>query len=184
MKHLLLSLSLFCCLPALRAATVADGYMITTNNDTLRCKIKVNGLALFDKVAILDSTGSEVVYHAKSKELAGFGFSYEGNKYDYVLIAGEDSSWHFLIRTIKGRRFNLYYAFEKVMVGFGPLHRQDVYLIEAADNRRLTIEGGLSSFFKAKVRAFLNDDAALMELFNNKVHSISDIPDFVRAANG
>jgi hypothetical protein len=182
MKLLLLSIVFFFSALSLQAKTV-DGYMITKSNDTVKCQINVSGLELFDRVTIIDSSGTKTKYRADELTINGFGFTYENNKYDYVLINNEDSHWSFMIRTVKGKRFNLFYSFDFVNTGRGASYRSDSYLIQDTAQRVVTVSGGLFHPLKKKLRKYLDTDSALIDLLEKTVSNINDVPKFVKAAN-
>jgi hypothetical protein len=182
MKHLLFSIAFLFSVVSLQAKTV-DGYMITKSNDTVKCQINVNGLELFDKVTIIDSSGTKTKYHADELAINGFGFTYENNKYDYVLINNEDSHWSFMIRTVKGKRFNLYYSFEFVSTYRGASYRSDSYMMQDSAMRVVTVSGGLFNPLKKKIKKYLNGDTAMIDLLDKTVDKVTDVPKFVKAAN-
>jgi hypothetical protein len=182
MKLLLLSIVFFFCALSLQAKTV-DGYMITKSNDTVKCQINVNGLDLFDKVTITDSSGTKTKYRADELGINGFGFTYENNKYDYVLINNEDSHWSFMIRTVKGKRFNLFYSFEFVSTYRGASYRSDSYMIQDTDMRVVTVSGGIFNPLKKKIKKYLGSDTAMIDLLDHTVDKVTDVPKFVKAAN-
>jgi hypothetical protein len=181
MNHLLFALLLLGN-PGSPLAKKVDGYLINLTGDTVKCQIRLDGLELFRKVVIYDSAGKSTAYHADKQELRGFGFIYQNDKYDYVLKMHEDSTWDFLIRTLRGKRFALYYSFDMMYTGQGS-YRRDSYLIEGADKRVVTVRGGLLSNWKKKVKKFLDGDNVLLDLFDQKAQTLLGIPNFVMAAN-
>jgi hypothetical protein len=159
-----------------------DGYLITSANDTVWCKIHVSGLQLFDEVHIVDSLGKDSTYRADQQSIRGFGFNYKKSHYDYVPKADETGHWQFLIRIVKGERLSLYYHFDMIENPRGLLYRDETYLLEDSAGHVLTIGENPLANYKKKIREFLNGDNSLRSLFNNTVFTFSDIPKFVRAA--
>ena len=92
-----------------KANTIADGYFITRNNDTVKCRIRVDELDLYSSVTIIDSTGQKTTYKAEAHEILGFGFTYDGQPYDYLLKVDDFNFSIFRMRKIKGYPYNLYY---------------------------------------------------------------------------
>lgn len=160
----------------------ADGYLITATNDTIRCKIHVSGLQLFDEVHIVDSFGREIAYYADQESIHGFGFFYKKHRYDYVPKEDETGRRQFLIRISTGDRLSLYYHFDMVE-NYNGFFRDETYLLEDVQGHLLTIGENPLGNFKKKVREFLNADNALRLLFDKTVFTFSDIPKFVRSAN-
>jgi hypothetical protein len=165
------------------ANDLVEGYMITFHDDTVRCRIKMNDLDLFDSVHIIDSMGMENIYPANNPIIRGFGFIFKKNRYDYVAKANEAGRWQFLLRMISGYKLNLYYSFPPESGVTVPDHRISDYLIEDSTGRVVSVDGGLFHNYKKRIREFLKGDPALRSLFNNMVIVIPDIPKFVRAAN-
>ena len=65
------------------------GYILTKNNDTIRCTFKLpaksNGTYnVFDEVTT-GSGDNEIVYKATDKHINGFGFSVDSLHYNYIL---------------------------------------------------------------------------------------------------
>jgi hypothetical protein len=165
------------------AKTIVDGYLITSKNDTVKCRINVNDLELFDKVTIVDTTDKDVTYRSKRKEINGFGFTYKDETFDYVLKADPNSNWHFFMREAQGKRLNLYYRYYWMSYYRGGSVKSEYYLLETPDQQLLLVENGLLSGYKRKIKDFLNGDAALTPLFEKTVNKFEDIPQFVKAAN-
>jgi hypothetical protein len=182
MKYLLIAL--LSGLTAVQASAngPVDGYLITSTNDTVRCKIFVSDLQLFDQVHVIDALGNDSTYHAYQQSIGGFGFIYKKNRYDYVPKVDEAGHRQFLIRIVKGERLSLYYHFDMVEMYRGGLYRDETYLLEDSAGHVLTIPGNSLANYKKKIREFLYKDNDLRLLFNKMVFTISDIPKFVRAA--
>lgn len=159
-----------------------DGYLITATNDTVRCKIHVSGLQLFDEVHLVDTLGKEIAFYPDQQSIRGFGFVYKKNRYDYVPMADETGHRQFMIRIVKGERLNLYYHFD-IVESYAGTGRYETYLLEDTHGHLLTVGYNTLGSYKNKIREFLNGDKALRSLFNNTVFTFSDIPKFVRAAN-
>jgi hypothetical protein len=167
-----------------KAKTIVNGYVITLKQDTMKCKISVDGLDLFTSVTIFDTTGNKTTYKAKHREIAGFGFTYKNQPYDYVLKVNEDSTWLFQIRMIQGRPYNLYYSFA-FNLGYPGLYnyRTNSYMIEDSANRVVSWDGIFTDHFKKRMRQFLYNDQKLIDLYNRIVNRLADIPAFVKAVN-
>ncbi len=168
----------------LLAKDLIDGYILMPNNDTIKCKIKVpKDLDLFDKVSIQDSLGKEQTYKAKNKEINGFGFFYKDQKHDYTLIVDDHGGAQFLMRKLAGTRFILYYRYDYMSFGSGASYRSDTYRLEDTAKRTVTVTGGIFSSYKKKIKTFLKDDPAMLDLFEKTVSGITDIEKFVKQAN-
>ena len=192
MKRIFLLITFISITSSLLAAEIVDGYLISLSNDTVRCKIKVpKGFDLFHsftdlfvKVSIMDSAGKTQTYKAKNQDINGFGFILDSNRYDYALKRTDDyGAASFLLIKETGKKLNLYYSYYYVSVNGGASYRTDVYLLEDAGKRIVRVSGGLFSAYKKKIREFLKESPELLSIFERKVSSISDIPDFVREAN-
>ncbi|HLK30754.1 MAG TPA: hypothetical protein VKT28_19410 [Puia sp.] len=141
-------------------------------------------LELFDKVTIEDSSGNSITYKANKQEINGFGLVLDDQKYDYVLKVNEDNEWKFLIRKVQGGRFSVYYSFYFANgYGGGASYRTDIFMIEDSSQKTVTVEGGIFSSYKKKIRRFLNNDKNLIDLFDKRVLNITDIPRFIKEAN-
>jgi hypothetical protein len=161
-----------------------DGYTLLPNDDTVKCKIKVpKDLDLFDKVSVQDSLGMEQTYKSKNKEINGFGFFYKDQKYDYALIVDDRGGAQFLMRKLAGTRFNLYYRYDYMSFGSGASYRSDTYMLQDTAKRSVTVTGNAFSSYKKKIKAFLKDDPAMLDLFEKTVSGITDIEKFVKQAN-
>ncbi|HEX4372587.1 MAG TPA: hypothetical protein VHZ50_04690 [Puia sp.] len=88
----------------------------------------------------------------------------------------------FLIKSI-GTRLNLFYRFYYNDTGSGASYRSDVFMLEFPNKKMISVYGGLFSRWSKKIKIFLSADPALLSFFEKKVSSITDIPDFVKAAN-
>ncbi|HEV2355600.1 MAG TPA: hypothetical protein VGR89_15235 [Puia sp.] len=184
MKPLLLSLVLVAGAFTTSAKTIVDGYFLTLKNDTVKCRINVNDLDLFDKVSIIDTSGKSFSYKAKRREINGFGFTYKNEQYAYLLKADEDSNWRFMIRTADGKRFELFYRFTVTEVYNGGPVQTDYYLIFSdGEQRLLSLQNGIFSPYKRRMKEWLAGDTAMLDLFDKTVKKFSDIPDFVKQAN-
>jgi hypothetical protein len=184
MKNITILISLMLIGSNLLAKDLVDGYILMSNNDTIKCKIKVpKDLALFDKVSIQDSLGKEQTYKAKNIDINGFGFFYQGQKYDYTLIIDDRRGAQFLMRKLAGTRFNLYYRYDYVSFASGASYRSDTYMLEDTAKRSVTVTGNAFSSYKKKIKAFLKDDPAMLDLFEKTVSGITDIEQFVKQAN-
>jgi hypothetical protein len=167
-----------------KANTVADGYLITLDKDTVKCRIRVDDLDLFTTVTIFDTTGIKTTYKPEDKEILGFGFTYKDQPYDYLLKADDNGTWLFRIRKIRGHLYNLYYFVD---------YRRNIlalrstsagsYMIEDTANRVVTWNGVITPGFKKRMHEFLHNDRKLIDLYNKKVDHLRDIPAFVSAAN-
>jgi hypothetical protein len=182
MKYLPIALLLIFAAAQGNANGPVDGYLITSADDTVRCKIYVSDLQLFDEVHVVDAFGRDSIYHADQQSIGGFGFFYKKNRFDYVLKADEAGHRQFLIRIVKGERLNLYYHFDMIENPRNLLYRVETYLLEDPAGRILTIAENPLANYKKKIREFLSGDNSLRSLFNNTVFTFSDIPKFVRAA--
>ena len=132
----------------------------------------------------MDSAGKTQTYKAKNQDINGFGFILDSNRYDYALKRTDDyGAASFLLIKETGKKLNLYYSSYYVSVNGGASYRTDVYLLEDAGKRIVRVSGGLFSAYKKKIREFLKESPELLSIFERKVSSISDIPDFVREAN-
>jgi hypothetical protein len=184
MKNITILISLMLIGSNLLAKDLVDGYILLSNNDTVKCKIKVpRDLAMFDKVSIKDSLGKEQTYKAKSIDINGFGFFYKDKKYDYTLILDDRAGAQFLMRELAGPRFNLYYRYDYSSAGPGASYRSDTYVLEDTAKRTVRVTGGVFSSYKKKIKVFLKDDPSMLELFDNAVSGITDIEKFVKEAN-
>ena len=182
---LFLSLLLYAASPkAPKAREIVDGYYLTLQNDTVKCKIEPRELEVFDKVTIIDSTGKYITYKANDPNgINGFGFVYKDKKYDYLPKGDELNVFHFYIVLAKGSRLNLYDRFEFSTGGNGAMTRTDHYLLEDSANNVITVSNDFLAPFKKPVKRFLNNNVALIDLFDKEVSKFQDILVFVEKAN-
>jgi hypothetical protein len=184
MRRFLLFLFLLIGTGSLMAREIVDGYYLTLTNDTVRCKIEPRDLQVWHRVTIIDSTGKDITYKAKDRNgINGFGFVYQDRKYDFLAKADESNDYYFLMVMETGPRINLYYRFEYQSYGRGGSVRSEQYMLEDTAKNVVTVENGLLSGYKSKIKEFLNGDSVLLDLFAKHVSHITDLPDFVRIAN-
>lgn len=184
MKRFLLFLLSLIGTGRLMARETVDGYYLTLNNDTVRCKLEPRDLQVWYKVTIIDSTGKDITYKAKDRKgINGFGFVYQERKYDYLVKADESNDYYFLMVMETGPRLNLYYRFEYQSYGRGGTVRSEHYMLEDTAKNVITVENGLLSGYKRQIKEFLNGNPALLDLFDKHVAHLGDLPEFVRIAN-
>jgi hypothetical protein len=163
---------------------MVDGYYLTLQNDTVKCKIEPRELEVFDKVTIIDSMGKHLTYKANDPNgINGFGFIYNDKKYDYLPKADEQNVFSFYIVLARGPRLNLYDRFRYAADPNGTMIRTDHYLLEDSANNVLTVSNDFLAPFKKPVKRFLHNDVALIDLFDKEVSHFRDLQGFVEKAN-
>ena len=184
MRLLVLSTLFSVCVLAGKANTIVDGYLINLHNDTVKCRIRVDDLDLYSSVTIFDTTGQKTTYKAELKEILGFGFTYDGQPYDYLLKADDYDFWLFRMRKMKGYPYNLYY-----FKNYRTLNRDSrstpagSFMIEDTASHVITWNGVFSDRWKERMRGFLHDDQSLIDLYNKIGYHLHDLPVFVKAVN-
>ena len=184
MRSLFLSTLFSISLLAGKANTIADGYFINRDNDTVKCRIRVDDLDLYTSVTIFDTAGQKTIYKAELREILGFGFTYDGQPYDYLLKADDYNFWLFRMRKIKGYPYNLYY-----FKNYKTLNRDSrstpagSFMIEDTASHVITWNGISNDRWKERIRGFLHNDQRLVDLYNKTGYHLHDLPVFVQAAN-
>jgi hypothetical protein len=164
-----------------------SGYILTKNNDTIRCTFKLpvkrNGtFYVFEEVTI-GSTDNEIVYKATDKRINGFGFSLDSLHYNYILKTENDTSNFFMLRMAHGARLNLYYRFFYPDGVLGKASAVDVYMLEDSAKNSISFAGEITMRSRRKAKDFLAKSPELAELFDIKVKYLNDMKSFVMAAN-
>jgi hypothetical protein len=167
-----------------KANTIADGYLITRDKDTVKCRIRVDDLDLYSSVTIIDTAGQKTTYKAEAREILGFGFTYDGQPYDYVLKADDFNFWLFRMRKIKGYPYNLYYFKNyKTLKSESRSTPAGSFMIEDTASHVITWNGIFNDRWKERMRGFLHNDQNLIDLYNKAGYHLHDLPVFVQAVN-
>jgi hypothetical protein len=167
-----------------KANTIADGYLITRNNDTVKCRIRVDDLDLYSSVTIIDSTGQKTIYRAEAREIVGFGFTYDGQPYDYLLMADDYNFWLFRMRKIKGYPYNVYY-----FKNYRTLDRSSrstpagSFMVEDTAGHVISWNGVFNDRWKERMYGFLHNDQSLIDLYTRTGNHLHDLPAFAKAVN-
>lgn len=184
MRPLVLAAFFSLSLLAAKANTIADGYLITRANDTVKCKIRVDDLDLYSSVTVYDSAANKTTYKAEARELLGFGFSYDGQTYDYVLMGDDFNFWIFRMRKMQGNPYTLYY-----FKNYRTLDRDcrstpaGSFMIQDTAGHVITWNGIFNDRWKERMRAFLHNDQNLIDLYNKTGSHLHDLPAFVKAVD-
>lgn len=112
MKRVLLSLVLFGLILTAKAQVTAEGYLVLTGQDTVKCTIKLAGkkkVTGYNNLVIVNETGEETVYEAETKQVQAFGFEILGVKQEYRFVE-LPKKWNsgFFVLKESGPNFKLY----------------------------------------------------------------------------
>ncbi|HEV3323981.1 MAG TPA: hypothetical protein VG052_00200 [Puia sp.] len=184
MKSLFLSILFSISFLAGKANIIADGYFITRDNDTVKCRIRVDDLDLYTSVTIFDTADQKTTYKAERREILGFGFTYDGQPVDYLLKVDDYHFWLFRMRMVKGNPYNLYY-----FKNYKTLDRDNrstpagSFMIEDTASHVITWNGVFNDRWRARMYGFLHNDQHLIDLYNKTGNHLHDLPVFVQAVN-
>lgn len=151
MKHLLLLIFIVTISAAARSADLYDGYVVMTNNDTVKCKVKSGD---FSGVTVINEQGEKEVYRIKDEKIIAFGYFKEGRRYDYFFLnLGSNNDKGFYQRTVNGPKYVFYGRPPQVQGG------SFTYVLYKQSGEYLKFDA-CSAFcpWKKKLREFLSDD--------------------------
>lgn len=167
-----------------KANTLADGYLILKSKDTVKCKVRVDDLDLYTSVTVVDSAGIKTSYKAEARDILGFGFTYDGQAYDYVLMQDDYDFWLFRMRRIRGNPYNLYY-----FKNYRTLNRESrstpagSFMVEDTAGHIISWNGVFNDRWRERMRGYLHNDQHLIDLYNTAGQSLHDLPAFVKAVD-
>lgn len=170
-----------------QAKKLAEGYIITSNNDTIHCQIVLqsqykNRYDMYQRIETIDDNRKRTTYYAKDRKITGFGFDYEGKPECYVLRK-EGNNMLFEYCELSGKRLKLYSYATFTSCGMGSPARVKVFVMESRTLEAVRINTGLFSSSKQNIREFLYNDRDLIPLFDGLVSRFADIRSFVTEAN-
>ena len=170
-----------------QAKKLADGYIVTSNNDTIRCQVVLqnqfrNRYDMYQQIETIDDNRKRTTYYAKDGKIAGFGFDYEAKPYCYKLRK-EGNNLLFEYCELLGKRLQLYSYCTFTSCGMGSPARVKVFVMESRTLDVVRINTGLFSSGKQNIREFLYNDRDLIPLFDGMVSRFADIRSFVSEAN-
>lgn len=112
MKSLLILLLLSSFTAAAQTEMYVYGYMVTSDNDTVLCNIKITGkkhVTGYRSLVIKTLEGEEKVYKATDKQVLAYGFQYNGVKLHYRFAeVGKNFESGFFRLIDDGKKYKLY----------------------------------------------------------------------------
>ena len=186
-KHITLFVLLFLTAFCGQAKELADGYIITSGGDTIRCQIVLqtqfkNRYDMYQQIETIDDSRKHTTYYAKDGKIAGFGFDYK-DKPECYMLRKEGSNLLFEYCELSGRRLRLYSYCTLISCGMGLPARVKVFVMENHTREAIRIHTGLFASGKQNIREFLFNDHDLLPLFDGMVSRFADIRAFVSEAN-
>ena len=186
-KHITLFVLLLLTAFSGQAKKLADGYIVTLDNDTIRCQVVLqnqfmNRYDMYQQIETIDDNRKRTTYYAKDRKITGFGFDYEGKPHCYQLRK-EGNNLLFEYCELSGKRLRLYSYCTFISCGVGSPARVKVFVMESRTLDVVRINTGLFSSSKQNIREFLYNDRDLIPLFDGMVSRFADIRSFVSEAN-
>ena len=147
MKFYLLLFFLFFGYQAANSQTIVDGYYITSNNDSVKTKIKVPKIifsgvdveSLERKVKSVDSS-NQGFEKFKPAEINGFGFFYKNKNYNFLKRPITPNTVKFFERIFSGSNASVYYYFKTGYRGA----MSEVFIVEKENGEDLVLKNSMS----------------------------------------
>ena len=172
MKGIIIILSLFQIASSTAAQTLANGYYLTTSNDTIRTKLKISTtlfgkietISLQNRLRVLDSISTEVSTFSPN-QIQGYGFEYNNRDRNFVTRTAPGEKPHFYERISDGKIMNcLYYADirDKMTI--------QIFILERKDSKSAVLKLPPMKFKKIKPE--------IEEIFKDKQDILAKIDSF------
>jgi hypothetical protein len=180
-------LSLACLLLFIQTVTAqdfAEGYYVSMAQDTVPCLIKIGGKKISSNYSVLVIQGESdepVVYKAKERKIAAYGFNIPDEKIDYRFVELEKTNDEGFFRQIDyGPKYQLYLRMVSTNVN-GVVTTLPQYAIFNPDGTYYDLTTHLLGNWKKNLKKLLSDQPeallALEEINRNQ------IPEFVERLN-
>ncbi|RYE00623.1 MAG: hypothetical protein EOP50_03470 [Sphingobacteriales bacterium] len=199
--------ALLFCVQAVHAqvADSASGYVITLQNDTVRCRIfllhtfNLNGDddSFQQEVLTRDPDGAAYAYNPK--QLLGFGFIRKNKVFHYRSLRPDATSRPFFAKVlVLGRKLTLFYD-DRVVVHLdgessaalllsggqsgARTQVQFAYVLRDEEGRALRLRANRFEKMKKQLLQYFAKDKEVVSLVESMVTGFEALPDFVRAVN-
>lgn len=184
MKSLFIVLLFSCLGAAAQTEVYVYGYRVTSGNDTLLCNIKVSGkknVTGYTALVFKTPEGEEQIIRAKDKQIAAYGFQYNGVQFHYRFAeVGKNYESGFFRLIDDGKKYKLYVNY-LTDYNNGVAVTLPHYAIFKANGEYKDLTTHVLGNWKKNLRIILNDNPeALQELetINRK-----EIEQFVKKLN-